>query len=292
MASATPQPGSAPPSPAHVQGLPGAVWAKLAVAAGLGAAAVAVVPRGWEADGGAPPVSALLATGAAVGLVSAAALWWALRRDLGFSARVALFAVVYNALVVLVKFVLAPHGLYEVNEDVELNALFSLDESFGASIAAALVFALYASGYALVYFVVVRGRGFGGRLARRARTAVTPGRLAVLAGAALLVAAGLGGVLVLVLIPLIFLETGVEYLDFVFSSSVSVLVAVLLAAATGVAAMTFRVAAASQAVVADAALLASFFWVGLAFLAVYHALWVVYILVLTALWPLRVVVPK
>jgi hypothetical protein len=36
----------------------------------------------------------------------------------------------------------------------------------------------------------------------------------------------------------------------------------------------------------------AFFWVGLAFLAIYHVVWVIYIVALTALWPLRVVVPK
>jgi hypothetical protein len=253
---------------------------------------VAVVPRGWEGDGAAPPVAALLTTGAAVGFVSAGALYWALRRDLGFPARVALFAVTYNALLVLVKLVLAPHGLYEVNRDADLVAIVPLDDWLGALIAAGLVLVLYAAAYVAVYFLAVRSGGLATRILRGAREAVTPGRLAVLAGTAILILAGLGGVLVVFLIPLIFLETGVEYLEFVFTSSVSLLVAVLLALATGFAAAAFRTAAASPAVVADAALIASFFWVGLAFLALYHALWVVYILVLTALWPLRVVVPK
>ena len=293
VASATPQPGPAPPSLDDAQGFPGAVWAKIVLALGLGALAVALVPQGWEGEGAAPPVAALLSTGAVVGVVTAVALWWALRRDLGFPARVALYAVAFHALVVLVKFVLAPHGLYEVNREVPLDSLFNLDDWVGAGIAAVVVFGLYALAYVLAYQIAVGARGpGGGRIARGVRGAVTPRRLAIAAATVLLVLGGLGGVLVLVLIPVLLVDTGLEYIDFVFASSVSALVAVLLAGATGLAIVAFRAAAASPAVVADAALLASFFWVGLAFLALYHALWVVYILVLTALWPLRVVVPK
>jgi hypothetical protein len=36
----------------------------------------------------------------------------------------------------------------------------------------------------------------------------------------------------------------------------------------------------------------SVFWVGLAFLALYHALWVIYVLALTTIWPLKVITPK
>jgi hypothetical protein len=98
-----------------------------------------------------------------------------------------------------------------------------------------------------------------------------------------------GGALLLVLFPLI---AGVEYLDFVFSSSLSLLIAVILACATAFAAMTFDSAAERARLVGDASVFVSFFWVGLYFLALYHVLWVVYVLVLTAIWPLKVVTPK
>jgi hypothetical protein len=99
------------------------------------------------------------------------------------------------------------------------------------------------------------------------------------AGIVLLVVFGLGRV-------------GGEYVDFALSSSVSVLIAVALAGAGSLAALAFKDARDQAEIVGDAALLVSFFWLGLAFLALYHVLWVVYILVLTAVWPLKVVVPK
>jgi hypothetical protein len=56
--------------------------------------------------------------------------------------------------------------------------------------------------------------------------------------------------------------------------------------------LAFRSAAERAQILGDAAVFVSFFWVGLAFLALYHALWVVYILVLTSIWPLKVVSAK
>ena len=262
------------------------VWAKLGLAVAVAALAVAVVPRGWDGEGSVPPVDALVTTGVVVGLIGAAALWWILHSDLGFPARVAVLAVAYNVLVVAVKFVLAPHGLWEVNQEADLSAVFPIDDWVGAVLAAGVVFALYGLAYVLVYVIVVPGRG------GRVRRAFTPRRLVIGAVVGFILLAGFGGVFILLIIPLLFVGTGLEYIGFVFTSGVSLIVAALLAGAAGLAAMAFRAASASSAVVGDAALLASFFWVGLAFLAVYHALWVVYLLVLTALWPLRVVVPK
>jgi hypothetical protein len=104
-----------------------------------------------------------------------------------------------------------------------------------------------------------------------------------------LLLSGAGGALVLVLIPVV---AGINYLDFVFSSGLSVLVALALAGATGLAALAFDASSERARVVGDASLYMSFFWVGLYFLALYHVLWVVYVLVLTSIWPLKVVTPK
>ncbi len=100
-----------------------------------------------------------------------------------------------------------------------------------------------------------------------------------------------GGGFVL-LIPLVGVSSGVQYLEFVFTSAASLVIALALAGATALANMAFRDVVERAALVGDVALVVSFFWVGLAFLALYHVLWVVYVLVLTSIWPLKVVVPK
>src|SRR5215210_3783002 len=68
-----------------------------------------------------------------------------------------------------------------------------------------------------------------------------------------------GGAILLVLAPLL---AGLEYLDFVFSSSLSLMIAVILACATWLAGMAFGSAAERARAVGDASVFVSFFWVG------------------------------
>jgi hypothetical protein len=42
----------------------------------------------------------------------------------------------------------------------------------------------------------------------------------------------------------------------------------------------------------DATLLASFFWLGLALIVLYHVMWVVFLLTLVSIWPFRTYTPK
>lgn len=93
-------------------------------------------------------------------------------------------------------------------------------------------------------------------------------------------------------LPLVAAFGGAEYIGFVLSSGVSLLVALALAGAISLATITLRSSAEQALLVGDAALLVSVFWLGLGFLALYHALWVVYVLVLTSIWPLKVITPK
>lgn len=258
--------------------LPGRVWLKVGAAFGLAAGIALLLPR--DGGGTEPPVGTLLLAAVLVTAVTTVALWLGVRSDLGLPARVALYAVGWNALVVLVKLVLGPLGMYEVNR-VEAFDTFAPDNLIEASFAAAFVFALYLAGYVVVYRLVRR------RLAveRRPRRvwALTTG---IAVGALAVSTLGVGLIAVLVLSP------GFQYVDFVASSSVGVLVGVALAVATGLAAVAFRDVGRRSQLVGDAAVLTTFFWLGLAFLALHHALWVVYVLVLTATWPLRVVIPK
>jgi hypothetical protein len=42
----------------------------------------------------------------------------------------------------------------------------------------------------------------------------------------------------------------------------------------------------------DATLLASFFWLGLAVIVLYHVMWLVFLLTLVSMWPFRTYTPK
>jgi hypothetical protein len=119
--SEAPTTGPVPPHPPQPKG----IWAKIGL--GFGAATlVAIAAPRITTEGSTPPMSALLVSGLFIALVTSAALYLGIRSDMRLSARVALYAVGYNVLLVAVKFVFAPRGLYEVNQEVTLEqSLFS-----------------------------------------------------------------------------------------------------------------------------------------------------------------------
>ena len=265
-----------------------ALLLKLAVAGTLSLAVVIFVPRTVSSSGDVPPVGMLLTTATVVGVICAALLFWGLRADLGLPATAAVYAVAFNVLVIVVKLGLAPHGFYEVNQSRDLDGVFSIDNGLMAILAAGAIFVLYAAVYVTLYRylrVKVEHLAPEDPIPRfvRGRTLV----IAVVVLTFLLIASG--GALLLLLVPI---AAGFGYVDFVFSSSLSLLIAGMLAGATALAAAAFNSAADRARLVGDASVFMSFFWVGLYFLALYHALWVVYVLVLTSIWPLKVVTPK
>jgi hypothetical protein len=143
-----------------------------------------------------------------------------------------------------------------------------------------VVFGLYALVYAVLYRVW--NRRAPGRTRRTRRTVA----IVFLVAIPLVVLTGAWVIVVLVLLaPL-------QYLDFVFTSGVAGLIALALAIAATLIGWTFRRLAVSPQLLADVGAVISLFWLGFAFLALYHVLWIVYVLVLASIWPLRTVVPK
>jgi hypothetical protein len=210
-----------------------------------------------------------------------------MRSGLGLPAKVAVYAVGYHALILVVKFVLSPYGIYDLNQTVPLESQFPFTAPILTVLAAVFVFLLYLVVYAVVYRIVRARSGIrSDRPRNRKRTRVL---VALVIGGVLLVTAASGSVLLLPLLPAV---SGLDYLGYLFRSSVSLAVAVALAGATWLAARTLTSAAEQAEAVGRGALLVSAFWLGLAFIALYHFLWAVYLLVLLSIWPLRVVVPK
>jgi hypothetical protein len=263
------------------------LWLKLGGVVAAGALLLTLLPQ--DGGGSEPPLTFLLSAGFILSLAAAAGLYLALRLDLRVAPKVIVFTVAYNVLIVLIKFVLAPKGVYEVNRSTNITGFFNISEGIGAAAAGAIVLLIYAGVYALLYRLTKR------RMQDIVEARVKPGKrfqrvvLPLVIGTVLI--AALGGLWVLFL-PLIMVASGGEYLSFVFSSSLSLIVGVAVVASAGLAALAFGSVAEQQRITGDAALLASFFWFGLYFLALYHALWVVYILIITSIWPLKVVTPK
>jgi hypothetical protein len=235
-----------------------------------------------------PPLQLLFLMALAVGLVTLTAVYLVVRGELHLPASVALMALTFEGLVVGVKFVAGPAALYEANKKSSFQQFFPLSEGAGAVTGASLVFALYAGVLLLVYRHARRRTGMFTKAARRLR-ASRPVMVALLVGGVLFATTVGTGLLVAVAVVG---DGGFGYISDVFTGSAALLVAVVLAIATAVATKAFRDVADRAVVLRDTSVLVAFFWASLAFLALYHVLWVVYILVLTSVWPLKVVTPK
>lgn len=248
-----------------------------AAAALLALGAMSIIPG--DDGGDRPPESTLVAVALVVALIMAVAVYAGLRLDLGLPASVALYAVGWNVLVVVVKLYLGPSALYEASEQGRVTSDLGDDDL------AVLTAVGVGAAYVLAFWILYRlARGRIGIARSRGRT----GRNVAIAAVALvlLFVSGLPVVL------LLFLLTGGEYVSFVFTTGASLVAAAALAGATALAALALNSTADRARAVGDATLLATLFWVGVAYLALYHALWVIYILLLTSLWPLKVVSSK
>jgi hypothetical protein len=256
-----------------------ALWLKVSVAFAVALAAVYFLPS--DGGGTTPPNETLLLVATVVASASTVAIWLGLRLDLGFPTAVIVYTVGWNLLIVLAKFAFGPRGFYEINQDVDIDAtLPTLDTPEGAVAGGLIIFALYAGALYAIYRAC---RGEEGRLA---------GRLVMGAVFFIAIAGAAAAAAIVFVLPILFAAPALDYLHFVFTSSVSLLVGLTLAGAVALATLAFRSAAERARVLGDAAVLVNLFWVGLAFLAIYQALWVVYVLVLTSIWPLKTVTSK
>lgn len=236
----------------------------------------------------------VLGVGLVMTLFTAGVIYFGANSSLNLPKKFLLFTFLYNALIIAVKFTISPLSVYQANQVRTFG--FQINQNpFTLAIIAAVIF--------LLYFVVFSGIYL--YLKRKVKRAIsqettvpiekTKGHKAlVFWGMALLV-----GVIILVgggtifVIPLIFsMLSFLEYLFFVFSTVYGMLIALALVGAIYFVTGAFRSAAEQAIIMRDVTVLVSFFWIGAAFLFIFHALWVVYLLILTALWPLRVVVPK
>jgi len=235
-----------------------------------------------------PPVSLLAWLALVIAVITCAAVFVVVRFQLRLPASIALLAVVFNALVVGVKYVAGPHAVFEANRKTEFEANVSLNDSVGALLTAVMVFALYALVLVLIFRWARRRAGLPARIKGRASKRPET----IVAGIFAFLAFAVAALIMVVGLLVLGSETGLAYLGYVFSSAAALVVAAVLAVAVTVAMTAFASTAARAKALGDASSLVALFVVAMAFLALYHVLWVVYILVLTSVWPLKVVTPK
>lgn len=251
-------------------------WWQLWPVAVIGAFMLLLVMPSWlpRERSGVPPAEVFVGVGLVVGVVGAFLLGAGAHR-LGVP-RTAVIASAAGALcVVVAKFTFAPLGFYDANQDRAFN--LPAESFLGVAIVATglAILALYAGALRFLYALLL------------ARVGEPDGATLVVRGVA--AALALAGVFVL---GAVVIGTPFEYLEFVTSSIAAGGVALSLLFAVAAFAIAFTSTAARAKAAGDVGVYTALFGLSLAFLVVFHVLWIVYLLTLTAIWPLRTVAPK
>src|SRR5919107_2503043 len=255
-----------------------------------GSAVMVMVPRLFMGPLG-PEFRIFLVAGVAAIVLTAGFFGYVYRLGIGFGRTVLVLAAGYNALIAAVKFGLAPAALYQANREQAFEASVSDPNSLW-------FFLGIGSGVLLLYLLVfgVMYRVFRRRYRRRSLSTETSPEQGLRWSGKTLVIAIVACVAFLAsfvwVMPTFYIGLPtLSYLVYTFSTfGVAITLALILAAF--LAYRAFDEVEKRAVRLGDATLLASFFWLGLAVIVLYHVMWVVFLLTLASIWPFRTYTPK
>jgi hypothetical protein len=268
------------PSPARV----GSEWGNIPAAAWLwlGFAAVAcfaglliVVTISGSRDEALPPVETFAAAGIVVALVAAVAVAMACRAARA-SSRVAIAMAAGFVAIAIAKFGIGTRAFYIGNQRETIEIVGGQrDVAIAIAVGVCVLYAVALWLLAAVIEHLVTGD---------ARAVRVPVGAAI--GVLVLGGAGAGFAM--------FIAGGapVLYLGFAFESAGGILIMLSVVFAITVISAAFTSSARRVKAGGDVSLYSSLFWVALAFIVLFHVLWIVFMLALIAIWPLRTVTPK
>ncbi len=209
--------------------------------------------------------------------------------NLGFGKTALIMALGYNAVVAIIKFVISPRALYLSNQNNPFSTQVGDPNTiFYYILTGVVILLLYVGVFRLIYgHFRKRIEGLSGQAVKYQHHFHTKGVVLFSIGAVGLVAVG-GGV---ILLPLFFVGSSAAYLGYVFSAlGIPLVLAIVLAifmAYRGFAAVEKQVLVSG-----NTALLASFLWLGVSLIILYHILWIVFMLTLVHIWPFNTYSPK
>lgn len=234
-----------------------------------------------------PGVISFLGVGLSVLALTVILLLFGLRGILPKGGVFVAAAIGYNALMIVVKFAMGPIAIYAQNDYYKANGLppgstgvdpgFQwLTNTWAYPFTAALMTILYGTAFAVIYLI------FKSRLRTRLQLPAPLVRPALQVFVVLFLIAVVGAITLLGLLG--FLEYA---FSIVYAGAVGILIAFALVSAIAMCSIAFHEASEQAALMRNVTLLSTFAWVGLAFIAAYHILWVVFLLTLISLWPLK-----
>src|ERR687889_1246033 len=258
---------------------------------GLAGSAVMVAVPGLFAGPVRPEFTVFLVAGVAAIVLSAGFFGYIYRLGMGFGRTVLVLAAGYNALIAAVKLGLAPAAFYQANREQAFDtALGDPNEVWFYLGVGSGVLLLYLLVFGVMYSVF--RRRFRGRSLPSEPPPEQSGRWSnrtIVVGVVVLVAFAAS---FLWIMPVVYVGFPTfSYLFYIFSTfGVAIALALILAAY--LAYRTFDEVEKRAVRLGDATLLASFFWLGLALILLYHVMWVVFLLTLVSMWPFRTYTPK
>ena len=266
----------------------------LAVALALfglaGSVVMVTVPRLFIGPPG-PEFMIFLVSGVAAIVLTAGLFGYVYSLGMGFGRTVLVLAAGYNALIATVKLGLAPAALYQANREQAFEATVSDPNGLW-------FFLGIGSGILLLYLLVfgVMYRVFRRRFRRRSLPSEAPpeqrgrwSRGKIIVGVVACVAFVASFLWVM---PAFYVGLPtLSYLVYIFSTFGAAITLALILAAF-LAYRAFDEVEKRAVRLGDATLLASFFWLGLAVIVLYHVMWVVFLLTLVSIWPFRTYTPK
>ncbi len=234
-----------------------------------------------------PGVISFLGVGLSVLALTVILLLFGLRGILPKGGVFVAAAIAYNALLIVVKFAMGPIAIYAQNDYYKANGLPAgttgvdpgfqwLTNAWAYPFTAALMAILYGTAFAAIYLI------FKSRLRTRLQLHAPLVRPVLQVFVVMFLLAVVGAITLLGLLG--FLEYA---FSIVYAGAVGILIALALVIAIALCSVAFREASEQAALMRNVTLLSTFAWVGLAFIAAYHILWVVFLLTLISLWPLK-----
>jgi hypothetical protein len=235
-----------------------------------------------------PPLVFLAVVGLVVIAGMSLVLWIAMKLGLGLSRSTLFATLAFNVALIIVKFILAPLGLYLTNQASPFSAQTFLiginNDSVGFWFAAAGSFVAYALSLWIIYKVASHGLDLAHGKRHHARPWLLFFAALIVVG---VLSTQLYTPLSLVILPAYGLSDYLSKLQVMLPA-----IAIALFAAVMLAVSAFKSAAADAKAVGRPALLASLFWLCLCLVLMYHVLWVVFMTALVTIWPFKTFIPN
>jgi hypothetical protein len=239
----------------------------------VGAAGLLVVVNVQDGTGSVPPTSMFAAAGIVMSIVALITVTFAARRA-GAPTRAAIAMGGGFATVAIAKFAIGPTALFQGNRTEDITTFGGLSSGDNVIVIGIALAVLY---LAAIWLLAIAFRPAPPPDGPSAKT---------------LIALVMVGAIALVFTGFLFTSAPMQYVSFALTGLEAGALALTLFVATMLVGFAFRDASLRARVLGQGSMYVTVAWIAVAFVLVFHVLWIVFLLAVVAIWPLRTVTPK